>query len=74
VVKSAEFVEHLADLRLVFEKMRKYKFKMNPLKCTFGVSAGQFLGFIVHENGIEVEPKKIEAINKIKEPTCNKDV
>jgi hypothetical protein len=39
VVKSAEFVEHLANLRLVFEKMRKYKLKMNPLKCSFGVSA-----------------------------------
>jgi hypothetical protein len=32
------------------------------------------LGFIVHENGIEVDPKKIEAIKKIKEPTCKKDV
>jgi hypothetical protein len=40
VVKLAEFVEHLANLRLVFEKMRKYKLKMNPLKCSFGVSAG----------------------------------
>jgi hypothetical protein len=74
VVKSAEFVEHLADLRLVFEKMRKYKLKMNPLRHTFGVSAGRFLGFIVHENGIEVDPKKTEAINKIKELTCKKDV
>jgi hypothetical protein len=74
MVKSAEFVEHLVDLRLVFEKMKKYKLKMNPLKCVFGVSAGRFLGFIVHENGIEVDPKKIDAINKIKEPTCKKDV
>jgi ribonuclease HI len=74
VVKSAEFVEHLADLRLVFKRMRKYKLEMNPLKCAFGVSAGRFLGFVVHENGIEVDPKKIEAINKIKEPTCKKDV
>jgi hypothetical protein len=34
------------------------------------VSAGRFLGFIVHERGIEIDPKKIEAINKISEPTC----
>jgi hypothetical protein len=32
------------------------------------------LGFFVHENGIEVDPKKIETINKIKELTCKKDV
>jgi hypothetical protein len=30
VVKSAEFVEHLADLRLVFKKMRKYKLRWIP--------------------------------------------
>jgi hypothetical protein len=66
VVKLAEFEGHLADLRSVFEKMRKYKLKMNLLKCAFGVSAGRFLGFIVHENGIEVDHKKVEAIEKIK--------
>ena len=34
---------------------------MNPLKCAFGVSAGKFLGFIIHEKGIEIDPKRIEA-------------
>ena len=42
--------------------MRKYGLKMNPLKCAFVVSAGKFLGFIIHEAGIEVDPAKIEAI------------
>jgi hypothetical protein len=58
VVKSAGDDSHLADLRLAFEKMRRYKLNMNPLKCAFGVSAGKFLGFIVHEKGIEIDPKK----------------
>jgi hypothetical protein len=74
VVKSADFESHLADLQLSFERMRKYGLKMNLLKCAFGVSTGQFLGFIIHEHGIEVDPKIIEAIKKIKEPTCKKDV
>jgi hypothetical protein len=56
VVKSAGDDSHLANLRLAFEKMRRYKLKMNPLKCAFGVSAGKFLGFIVHEKGIEIDP------------------
>jgi hypothetical protein len=55
---------------LALEQMRKCGLKMNPLKCAFGMSTGRFLGFIVHENGIEVDPKKIKAIKKIKEPTC----
>jgi hypothetical protein len=74
VVKSVGFKSHLADLHLAFERMRKYGLKMNPLKCAFGVLAGRFLGFIMHENGIEVDPNKIEAIRRIHEPACKKDV
>ena len=74
VVKSNAESNHLADLRLAFERMRKYGLKMNPLKCAFGVSAGRFLGFIIHEHGIEVDPAKIEAIQKIQAPGCKKDM
>jgi hypothetical protein len=52
VVKSARFGEHLGDLCLSFERMRKYSLKINPLKCAFGVSSGCFLGFVVHEKGL----------------------
>ena len=36
--------------------------------------AGKFLGFIIHENGIEVDPKRIEAMRKVEAPTCKKDL
>ena len=42
---------------------------MNPNKCAFGVSAGQFLGFMVHQRGIEISRRSIDAINKIVAPT-----
>ena len=42
--------------------------KLNPVKCTFGVSARRFLGFIVHEGGIEVIPEKITTILDMKPP------
>ena len=74
VVKSDANESHIADLRLAFERMRKYGLKMNPLKCAFGVSAGRFLGFIIHQHGIEIDPKKIEAIQKVQAPTCKKDM
>jgi hypothetical protein len=63
---------HLADLRLAFEKMRQYGLKISPLKRAFGVSAGKFLGFIVHEKGVEIDPKKIESVKKVQCPTCKK--
>ena len=57
VVKSKGYKEHLADLRDTLECTRKHGLKMNPNKCAFGVSAGQFLGFMVHERGNEIGKK-----------------
>jgi hypothetical protein len=74
VVKSASLESHLADLHLAFERMRRFGLKMNPLKYAFGVSADKFLGFIIHENSIEIDPKKIEYIQKVQAPTCKRDV
>jgi hypothetical protein len=65
VVKSIGFVEHVTDLKLSLERMKKYGLQMNPLKCAFGVTSGRFLGFIVHEHSIQIDPKKIESIGKI---------
>jgi hypothetical protein len=74
VVKSVGFKEHMADLKLSLERMKKYGLQMNPLKCAFGVTSGRFLGFVVQEHGIQIDPKKIESIGKIREPVCKKDV
>jgi hypothetical protein len=68
VVKSKEKENHLQDLRLVFEQLRRFQLKMNPLKCVFGVSSGKFLGFIVRHRGIEIDRSKIELILKMPEP------
>jgi hypothetical protein len=38
---------------------------MNPNKCAFGVSAREFLGFLVHEGGIEVGKKSMKAIDEL---------
>ncbi|KAM1935127.1 hypothetical protein ACFX15_019227 [Malus domestica] len=55
VVKTKKRSDHLKDLRVVFERLRKYNLKMNPLKCAFGVTSRKFLGFIVKYRGIEVD-------------------
>jgi hypothetical protein len=54
--------------------MRQYGLKMNLLKYVFGVSAGKFLGFIIHEHGIEIDPMKIESINKVQPPQYKNDM
>jgi hypothetical protein len=74
IVKSDSMDNHLADLCLALERMRRYGLKMNPLKCTFSVLADKFLGFIIHEHGIEIDPTKIESINKVQPPQCKNDM
>ena len=66
VVKSKTRGDHLAILRKVFERCRLYELRMNPLKCAFGVTAGKFLGFLVHQRGIDVGPSKVQAIATMK--------
>ena len=58
LVKSLEAPDHVKDLEETFALLRKYKMKLNPNKCAFGVQSGKFLGFIVNRRGIEANPKK----------------
>jgi hypothetical protein len=47
---------------------------MNLMKCAFGVSAGQFLGFLVHEQGIEIGLKSKEAVRTMVPPTTKREL
>ena len=48
--------------------------KLNPSKCVFGVTARKFLGFMVSQRGIEVNPEKMRAILELKPPRTVKTV
>jgi hypothetical protein len=37
----------ISDLTETFDNLNRYKLKLNPTKYSFGVSAGQLLGFLV---------------------------
>ena len=74
VVKSKVKENHFCDLKRVFERCCLYNLCMNPLKCTFGVPAGKFLGFLVHQRGIDVDPSKAQAIATMKPPTTVKEL
>ncbi|KAM1282198.1 hypothetical protein ACFX2H_022589 [Malus domestica] len=42
---------------------------MNPKKCAFGVRLSNFLGFLVHQKGVEVHKNKARAIMESLPPT-----
>ena len=59
VVKSKQEVRHVEDLRGVFEVLRKHRLRLNVEKCTFGVGVGKFLGYLITNRGIKVNPDQI---------------
>ena len=74
LVKSLCKEDYLDDLRETFNTLQSYNMKLNPNKCAFGVTAGKFLGFMVFERGIEVNPEKIRAIVELEPPMTVKEV
>ena len=74
LVKSLDKKKHLEDLQETFDILRQYNMKPNPSKCAFGASSRKFLGFIVSQRGIEVNPNKIQAILNMEPPKNVKEV
>ena len=70
VIKTRSNNQFIDDLQETFENLRRFKWKLNPTKCVFGVSAGKLLGFIVSSRGIEANPMKISAIRFMKLTGC----
>ncbi|WJZ95140.1 hypothetical protein VitviT2T_013930 [Vitis vinifera] len=62
IVKFRDKANHIAALQRFFERIRQFKLRLNPKKCTFGVTSGKLLGHIVNERGIEVDLENIRAI------------
>jgi hypothetical protein len=58
-------MHNLIDLCLVLERMCWHGLKINLLKCVIGVFTGKLLEFIIYEHGIEIDPMKIESIDKV---------
>jgi len=74
VVTSQERDQHVSDLEELFATIAKYRLKLNPEKCVFGVGAGKFLGFLLTEHGIEANLEKCVAILAMRSPASVKEV
>jgi hypothetical protein len=68
VVKLKKHGDLLDDLKETFDNLHKYKMMLNPKKCVFGVSLGKLLDYMVSTQGIDANPTKVEAIEKLQPP------
>ena len=74
LVKSRKANDHVSHLGEMFQVLRQYGMKLNPLKCSFGVSSGKFLGFIVHARGIEANPEQVRALKDTRIPSTRREM
>ena len=68
-VFSKPLEEHVFRLRAVFEKLKQAGLKLKPSKCKLFRQELVYLGHVVSKDGIQTDPKKVEAICKWPLPT-----
>ncbi|GJS27096.1 putative nucleotidyltransferase, ribonuclease H [Tanacetum coccineum] len=74
LVYSKSKDEHEVHLRLVLELLKKEELYAKFSKCEFWLQEVQFLGHVVNQNGIHVDPSKIEAVKNWKAPTTPSEI
>jgi hypothetical protein len=61
--------DHLAHLRSILQRCRKYDISLNPKKSIFIVEQGKLLGFIVSSEGMIIDPERTQFISKLPPPS-----
>ena len=74
IVKANNREGHIVNLRKFFERIKEYRLRLNPQKCTFGITTGKLLGFLVSVRGIEDDPSMIKAILEMLQPKSEKEI
>ena len=54
--------------------LQQHKLRLNTDKCAFGVRAGKFLGYLITNCRIEVNPDQIEVVQRLQPPSNLKEV
>ena len=62
LIKSKTAGDHIEHLNHMFNILRKYRMKLDPMKCPFGVESSKFLGFMVNQRWIKANPEKINGL------------
>jgi hypothetical protein len=65
VIKTRKADDLVNNLRIAFDCLRANRVKLNPEICVFGVPCGMLLGYIVSQQGIEPNPEKVAALDRM---------
>jgi hypoxanthine-guanine phosphoribosyltransferase len=74
LVTGRTLEEHNENLKEVFEQFRKYSIKLEPDKCEFLKRELTYLGHVITAEGVQPDPKKVEAVVRFPAPENERDV
>ena len=68
LVYSKSEQEHEGHLRIVLQTLKEHQLYAKFSKCEFWLKRVTFLGHIISQDGLEVDPEKVEAVLNWKRP------
>ena len=74
LVFSSTEEEHIIHVRKVLQALGDKQLRLEPDKCEFHTQRTEFLGYIITTEGVEMDPKKVEAVKDWPRPESVKDV
>nr|GEU88347.1 Ty3/gypsy retrotransposon protein [Tanacetum cinerariifolium] len=74
IIYSTTLTAYVEHLQCVFQCLQEHKFFIKKSKCVFGVATLEYLGHIISNNGVEMDPKKIAAVIDWLVPTNQRQV
>ena len=69
LIYSKSHVEHGEHLRIVLQTLRTHQLYAKLSKCEFWLNSVSFLGHVISKEGVQVDPKKVEAVSNWPRPT-----
>jgi hypothetical protein len=69
LIYNKTWAEHLQDIQQVLHTLQQHKLYANLEKCSFGMDMVHYLGYIIDQHGVHVDPAKIQVICDWPTPT-----
>ena len=74
IIFSKTWEEHLERLETVLQRLKEANLRLGPVKCTLAKKEVYFLGYKVTPEGLQPDPRLMDAIRNIPPPTCVTEV
>lgn len=74
LIYSTNLRDHRKHVRMVLEKLREAELFLKPSNCQFHLQEVEFLGYVISEKGIKMDPAKVDSVTSWPTPKSPHDV